>query len=92
MLRQKNSIRLYQFELLLAYVFQFGSVAYGSLPATTLITLLAAVPILKLAKCVSQIKEQDTTSISTLDAQTAKSQMMFSLLMIVGLCAGYWLG
>lgn len=91
-LGQKNSIRLYQLELLFAYVFQVGSVAFGGLPATTLITLLAAAPILNLAKCVSRINGQDTSSISTLDAQTAKSQMVFSLLMIIGLCASHWFG
>lgn len=41
-LGQKNSTQLYQLELLLAYIFQVRWVAFSGLPATTLITLLAA--------------------------------------------------
>lgn len=91
-LGQKNSVVLYRLELALAYVVVFAGVALGKLPETTLISLLAAAPIWSLYKRVGQIHDDDTTAIAALDAETAKTVMIFSLLMIVGLCAGYWFG
>lgn len=90
-LGQKWSVWLYQFEMLAPFAILLATVWLGILPVTVLLTLLIAMAVMTLCKQVSRFDGVDTASIATLDASTAKTQLMFSLLMVLGLVAGHWL-
>ncbi len=90
-LGQKNSIRLYKIELAASFIIMIGAVLGNHLPITALVAILAALPAFGLWKTVSKLHDEDTTIIAKLDAETAQAQMIFSLLMIAGLCLSGWL-
>ena len=50
-----------------------------------------AVAVMSLCKQVGRFDRIDTAVIATLDAETAKTQLTFSMLMVAGLVAGHWL-
>lgn len=90
-LGQKWSVWLYQFEMLAPFAILLTTVWFGILPMTVLLTLPIAVAVITLCKQVLRFDGVNTASIATLDASTAKTQLMFSLLMVLGLVAGHWL-
>lgn len=90
-LGQKWSVWLYQFEMLAPFAILLATVWLGILPMTVLLTLLIAMAVMTLCKQVSRFDGVNTASIATLDASTAKTQLMFSLLMVLELVAGHWL-
>lgn len=90
-LGQKWSVWLYQFEMLAPFVILLATVWLGILPMTVLLTLPIAVAVMTLCKQVLRFDGVNTASIATLDALTAKTQLMFSMLMVAGLVAGHWL-
>lgn len=90
-LGKKWSVWLYHFEMLAPFAILLATVWLGILPVTVLLTLLIAMAVMTLCKQVSRFDGVDTASIATLDALTAKTQLMFSLLMVSGLVAGHWL-
>lgn len=90
-LGKKWSVWLYHFEMLAPFAILLATVWLGILPVTVLLTLLIAMAVMTLCKQVSRFDGVDTASIATLDASTAKTQLMFSLLMVSGLVAGHWL-
>lgn len=90
-LGQKWSVWLYQFEMLAPFAILLATVWLGILPMTVLLTLPIAVTVMTLCKQALRFDGVNTASIATLDASTAKTQLMFSLLMVTGLVAGHWL-
>ena len=90
-LGQKWSVWLYQFEMLAPFAIILATVWIGILPMTVLLTLPIAVAVMTLCKQVLRFDGVNTASIATLDALTAKTQLMFSMLMVVGLVAGHWM-
>lgn len=90
-LGQKRSVWLYQFEMLAPFAILLATVWLGILPMTVLLTLPIAVAVMTLCKQALRFDGVNTASIATLDASTAKTQLMFSMLMVAGLVAGHWL-
>lgn len=90
-LGQKWSVWLYQFEMLAPFAILLATVWLGILPMTVLLTLPIAVAVMTLCKQALRFDGVNTASIATLDALTAKTQLMFSMLMVAGLVAGHWL-
>ena len=90
-LGQKWSVWLYQFEMLAPFAILLATVWLGILPMTVLLTLPIAVAVMPLCKQALRFDGVNTASIATLDALTAKTQLMFSMLMVVGLVAGHWM-
>ena len=90
-LGQKRSVWLYQFEMLVPFAIMLATVWFGILPMTVLLTLPIAVVVMTLCKQALRFDGVNTASIATLDASTAKTQLMFSMLMVTGLIAGHWL-
>lgn len=90
-LGKKWSVWLYHFEMLAPFAILLTTVWFGILPMTVLLTLPIAVAVMTLCKQVLRFDGVNTASIATLDASTAKTQLMFSLLMVLGLVAGHWL-
>lgn len=90
-LGKKWSVWLYHFEMLAPFAILLATVWLGILPMTVLLTLLIAVAVMTLCKQALRFDGVNTASIATLDASTAKTQLMFSLLMVLGLVAGHWL-
>lgn len=90
-LGQKRSVWLYQFEMLVPFAILLATVWFGILPLTVLLTLPVAVGVMTLCKQVGRFDGVNTESIATLDASTAKTQLMFSVLMVAGLMAGHWM-
>ena len=85
------SVWLYHFEMLAPFAILLATVWLGILPMTVLLTLPIAVAVMTLCKQALRFDGVNTASIATLDASTAKTQLMFSLLMVLGLVAGHWL-
>ena len=90
-LGQKWSVWLYQFEMLAPFAILLATVGLGILPMSVLLALPVAVTVMTLCKQALRFDGVNTASIATLDASTAKTQLMFSLLMVSGLVAGHWL-
>lgn len=90
-LGKKWSVWLYHFEMLAPFAILLATVWLGILPMTVLLTLPIAVAVMTLCKQALRFDGVNTASIATLDASTAKTQLMFSLLMVLGLVAGHWL-
>ena len=90
-LGKKWSVWLYHFEMLAPFAILLATVWLGILPMTVLLTLPIAVAVMNLCKQALRFDGVNTASIATLDASTAKTQLMFSLLMVLGLVAGHWL-
>ena len=90
-LGKKWSVWLYHFEMLAPFAILLATVWLGILPMTVLLTLPIAVAVMTLCKQVLRFDGVNTASIATLDASTARTQLMFSLLMVSGLVAGHWL-
>ncbi len=90
-LGKKWSVWLYHFEMLAPFAILLATVWLGILPMTVLLTLPIAVAVMTLCKQSLRFDGVNTASIATLDASTAKTQLMFSLLMVLGLVAGHWL-
>lgn len=90
-LGKKWSVWLYHFEMLAPFAILLATVWLGILPMTVLLTLPIAVAVMTLCKQALCFDGVNTASIATLDASTAKTQLMFSLLMVLGLVAGHWL-
>lgn len=90
-LGQKRSVWLYQFEMLAPFAILLATVWLGILPMSVLLALPVAVTVMTLCKQALRFDGVNTASIATLDASTAKTQLMFSLLMVAGLAAGHWL-
>lgn len=90
-LGKKWSVWLYQFEMLSPFAILLATVWFGILPMTVLLTLPIAVAVVILCKQVLRFNGVNTASIATLYASTAKTQLMFSLLIVSGLVAGHWL-
>ena len=90
-LGQKWSVWLYQFEMLAPFAILLATVWLGILPMSVLLALPVAVTVMTLCKQALRFDGVNTASIATLDASTAKTQLMFSLLMVSGLVAGHWL-
>ena len=90
-LGKKWSVWLYHFEMLAPFAILLATVWLGILPMTVLLTLPVAVAVMTLCKQALRFDGVNTASIATLDASTAKTQLMFSLLMVLGLVAGHWL-
>lgn len=90
-LGKKWSVWLYHFEMLAPFAILLTTVWLGILPMTVLLTLPIAVAVMTLCKQALRFDGVNTASIATLDASTAKTQLMFSLLMVLGLVAGHWL-
>ena len=90
-LGKKWSVWLYHFEMLAPFAILLATVWLGILPMTVLLTLPIAVAVMTLCKQALHFDGVNTASIATLDASTAKTQLMFSLLMVLGLVAGHWL-
>lgn len=90
-LGKKWLVWLYHFEMLAPFAILLATVWLGILPMTVLLTLPIAVAVMTLCKQALRFDGVNTASIATLDASTAKTQLMFSLLMVLGLVAGHWL-
>lgn len=90
-LGKKWSVWLYHFEMLAPFAILLATVWLGILPMTVLLTLPIAVAVMTLCKQALRFDGVNTASIASLDASTAKTQLMFSLLMVLGLVAGHWL-
>ena len=90
-LGKKWSVWLYHFEMLAPFAILLATVWLGILPMTVLLTLPIAVAVMTLCKQALRFDGVNTASIATLDALTAKTQLMFSMLMVAGLVAGHWL-
>lgn len=90
-LGKKWSVWLYHFEMLAPFAILLATVWLGILPMTVLLTLPIAVAVMTLCKQALRFDGVNTASIVTLDALTAKTQLMFSMLMVAGLVAGHWL-
>ena len=90
-LGKKWSVWLYHFEMLAPFAILLATVWLGILPMTVLLTLPIAAAVMTLCKQALRFDGVNTASIATLDASTAKTQLMFSLLMVLGLVAGHWL-
>lgn len=90
-LGKKWSVWLYHFEMLAPFAILLATVWLGILPMTVLLTLPIAVAVMTLCQQALRFDGVNTASIATLDASTAKTQLMFSLLMVLGLVAGHWL-
>lgn len=90
-LGKKWSVWLYHFEMLAPFAILLATAWLGILPMTVLLTLPIAVAVMTLCKQALRFDGVNTASIATLDASTAKTQLMFSLLMVLGLVAGHWL-
>lgn len=90
-LGKKWSVWLYHFEMLAPFAILLATVWLGILPMTVLLTLPIAVAVMTLCKQALRFDGVNTASIATLDASTAKTQLMFSMLMVAGLVAGHWL-
>lgn len=90
-LGKKWSVWLYHFEMLAPFAILLATVWLGILPMTVLLTLPIAVAVMTLCKQALRFDGVNTASIATLDASTARTQLMFSLLMVSGLVAGHWL-
>lgn len=88
-LGKKWSVWLYHFEMLAPFAILLATVWLGILPMTVLLTLPIAVAVMTLCKQALCFDGVNTASIATLDASTAKTQLMFSLLMVLGLVAGH---
>ena len=82
---------LYRFQLLAPFGILLATVGQGILPVSVLLTLPVAVAVMSLCKQVGRFVGINTAVIATLDAETAKTQLMFSMLMVAGLVAGHWL-
>ena len=89
-LGQKWSVWLYQFEMLAPFAILLATVWLGILPMSVLLALPVAVTVMTLCKQALRFDGVNTASIATLDASTAKTQLMFSMLMVLGLVAGHW--
>lgn len=77
--------RLYAFEVLFPFVWLLGLMAFGIEP-WWLLTAFAALPVaLKNARTMLAYEQNGPESYASLDEMTAKLQLMFSLLLIVGL-------
>lgn len=77
--------------MLVPFAILLATVWLGILPLTVLLTLPVVVGVMTLCKQVGQFDGVKTESIATLDASTAKMQLMFSMLMVTGLVAGHWM-
>ena len=77
--------------MLSPFAILLATVWFGILPMTVLLTLLIAMAVMPLCKQVSRFDGVNTASIATLDALTAKTQLMFSMLMVIGLVVGHWM-
>ena len=77
--------------MLVLFAIMLATVWFGILPMTVLLTLPIAVVVMTLCKQALRFDGVNTASIATLDASTAKTQLMFSMLMVTGLIAGHWL-
>lgn len=62
----------------LSYISIIVMVASGILPVTALITLITVLIAVKNCKAMSQVTENDATSINDLDKRTAQLQLVFS--------------
>ena len=90
-LGKKWSVWLYHFEMLAPFAILLATVWLGILPMTVLLTLPIAVAVMTLCKQALRFDGVNTARFATIDASTAKTQLMFSLLMVLGLVAGHWL-
>ena len=77
--------------MLVPFAILLATVWFGILPLTVLLTLPVAMGVMTLCKQVGRFDGVDTEIIATLDASTAKTQLMFSMLMVAGLVAGHWM-
>lgn len=78
----------YYFLTGLAYVAIIALVALGKLPLFALITLLTLPLAIKNCKMVAKVTENDKSSVTTIDQETAKLQMVFSMALMVAIVLG----
>lgn len=79
------STRVYAAEILVPFVAVALLVAFGVLPAWSLLSLAAIVPAMRNVKIMLGSSSENTGGIVALDAATAQLQLMFSLLLCVSL-------
>lgn len=87
-----RALRLYQTELALPLIIVIGCICLKWLPWGSLLTLVTLAPLSAAWKTASLIQTQGHDALSRLDEMTAKLQLLFSLLMVVGLVVSYWVG
>lgn len=77
--------RLYAFEVLFPFVWLVGLMAFGIEPWWLLTALLSLPVALKNARTMLAYQQNGKASYANLDEKTAQLQLMFSLLLVVGL-------
>ena len=73
------------------YVWLAGMILAGLQSYTVLTTLLSLPLAIKNVKCVLSAKAEGIAAIARLDEFTAKLQLAFSVLLMIGLALGYYL-
>ena len=92
MLTGRNvALGIYIFEVLMPYVWLAGMILAGLQSYTVLTTLLSLPLAIKNVKCVLSAKAEGIAAIARLDEFTAKLQLAFSVLLMIGLAIGYYL-
>ncbi len=84
----KAAKTVYMTEILLPFAAIALLVAFGTIPAWSLLSLPAIVPALKSAKAMKNSSANNLSGIVALDAATAKLQLMFSLLLSISFAIG----
>lgn len=82
---------VYAFEVLFPFVWIVCCAVAGLLPWGALLTLVAVVPAWQGARDMLRHEDDTTEMIANLDERTAKLQLMFSLLFVIGFVEAYFL-
>ena len=85
MIGPKASYKLYQAEVLLPFVWVVVAVCVGWLPVLTILVFVVAKTAWAMARQAKGLVTKGPEEVAMLDQQSAKLQMIFSLLMIVSL-------
>lgn len=86
----RTSMYIYQAEVLLSFVWVAVCACTGVFPMWTLLVLPALFPALVNVRMMARLPRQGAEAIVGLDEQTAKLQLMFSLLLVVSFLITVW--
>ena len=88
----KASYKLYQAEVLLPFVWVIVAICLGWLSPFSLLVMCVGKTALGMARQAKGLVTKGSEAVATLDQQSAKLQMIFSLLMIVALVVSALVG
>ena len=88
----KASYKLYQAEVILPFVWVIVAICLGWLPPFSLLVMCVGKTAYDMARQAKGLVTKGSEAVATLDQQSAKLQMIFSLLMIVALVVSALVG